>query len=94
MKRKCFGNTFMMNNPRMKKMAEHKLYPCCQLKFMQLYALDLFRNIDHDKSKWENLGTKLRYGNLHELFNQAPKLFPKIVRSRTNLGKRKRPNWK
>lgn len=34
-----FSKTFMLNNPRMKKLKEHKLFTAKQLKFMQVYSL-------------------------------------------------------
>lgn len=64
-----FSEPFMFNNPRMKKMKDHKFYSPTELKYMQIFALT------EDKRKFIE-----EYGNLYSnsriLLERAGALFP------------------
>ena len=85
------SDTFMMNDPRVKKKPQHKLFSCKELKFMRLCSLDKQKNMSHDTQHWINVANSLHLNNPINLINQSYGLFPKCVRT----GKRERPrDWK
>jgi len=68
-----YSDTFMLNNPRMKKMKEHKEYSPQELKFMQIYSLTKASSF-HSQDHWNRLLKSLHLP-MH-LCNKAPTLFP------------------
>lgn len=65
------SDPFMFNNPRMKKMKEHKLYTTRELKYMQIYSafLNKERFLQEYYPECENVT------NTAKLIQQAPILF-------------------
>ena len=89
-----YSETFMMNNPRMKRIQEHKLYSCKELKFMRLFALHCQKNEFPDISTWKEIGKDLQFQNISKLLSQAANLFPKPVRYSQNNKSKNHSNYK
>mmetsp|Transcript_21770 Transcript_21770/g.37174 ORF Transcript_21770/g.37174 Transcript_21770/m.37174 type:complete len:363 (-) Transcript_21770:41-1129(-) len=69
--------TFMLNNPRLKKMKEHKLYTSNELKFMHIYSIATARLQTHVSiSHWEQMGKNSGFENVTALLQNASRLFP------------------
>ena len=83
-----YSNTFMLNNPRLKKMKEHKLYTSEQLKFMQIYSL-CEENDSIPAAYWARILTERNMDT--SLIEKASLMFPPAKKSRTNSKKRKLP---
>ena len=83
------SDTFMMNDPRVKKKPQHKLFSCKELKFMRLCSLDKQKNTFHNPNDWIDLANSLQLNNPTNLINQSHVLFPKSFRRK--VGKRPRP---
>mmetsp|Transcript_10391 Transcript_10391/g.12802 ORF Transcript_10391/g.12802 Transcript_10391/m.12802 type:complete len:271 (-) Transcript_10391:43-855(-) len=65
----CFSDTFMFNNPRLKKLKEHKDYTTKELKFMKLYS--------DSKNKQQFLASYFNGSpEQQKLLENAPTLFP------------------
>jgi len=77
------SDTFMLNNPRMKKFKEHKLYTPKELKFMQIYSLSAN---DYPEEYWTQIRKTLNIS--YELCDKATTLFPQ-KRRKNSLHKRK-----
>mmetsp|Transcript_36092 Transcript_36092/g.61949 ORF Transcript_36092/g.61949 Transcript_36092/m.61949 type:complete len:310 (-) Transcript_36092:2-931(-) len=87
---KTYSDTFMMNDTRMKRVKEHRLYSCKELKFMRLFALENQKNNFVDIPAWEELGKELNFKNTSKLLKEATNLFPKAARRKSPSVKNKK----
>ena len=83
-----YSRTFMLNNPRMKKLKEHKLFSPEELKFMQIYSLE--RDVK-ENAYWDSLCVEKNL-NLVKLQEKASILFPLCSKKRKQ--QKKLPNPK
>ena len=74
------SDTFMLNNPRMKKMKEHQLYSTSQLKFMQVYSLHQHLKLITNEDRWISIADNMNIKDVSILMKNANSLFPPVFR--------------